>query len=345
MYYVYLHKRKDNDRVFYVGKGRIGRTNSKSNRNKYWNRVASKHGFYVEIVRELQTSEEACRLEIALIKKIGLENLTNLTKGGEGTPGRKASKKTKDAMSVIMKEKGIKPSKVAIEASVSKRRKPVGTVCGLRFGSISDAVKFLVDSGFEKASKTSVSYCASGKSKTCYGYDFRYLDNNGEIKQSRFLDKKRKMISVGTRCGLVFPSISKAADFVIESKISSAPKRTISSNITSACRGRRGSFSAYGYNWGYMKSGECLSFPCRERLGCSVISSSGEEFISISLAARRSYPEKILKSAISGIHRSIKTGKPYQGVIWSKNDSSTIPKRSQRRCNSMDAPKYRPLPD
>ena len=52
-YYVYIHKRKDNNVVFYVGKGSGDRRYSKYNRSSDWHRVVSTcGGFYSEVLVE-----------------------------------------------------------------------------------------------------------------------------------------------------------------------------------------------------------------------------------------------------------------------------------------------------
>lgn len=89
MYYVYLHKRKGTNKIFYVGKGSKNRDGERSemskNRNRYWHHVVDKDGgFDVEIYKDNLTESEAYDLEKELISQIGLENLTNMTEGGEG---------------------------------------------------------------------------------------------------------------------------------------------------------------------------------------------------------------------------------------------------------------------
>ncbi len=86
---VYLHKRKDNGEVFYVGIGKKSRPYSKSKRNKFWRAVAKKYGWYVEIIYENLFWDEACKKEIEMIKQYGRRDLgegilTNMTDGGEG---------------------------------------------------------------------------------------------------------------------------------------------------------------------------------------------------------------------------------------------------------------------
>jgi len=89
MYYVYLHKRKGTDKVFYVGKGSKNKNGERSemakNRNRWWHHIVDKDGgFDVEIYQDNLTEDKAYELEKELIADIGLENLSNMTEGGEG---------------------------------------------------------------------------------------------------------------------------------------------------------------------------------------------------------------------------------------------------------------------
>jgi hypothetical protein len=88
---VYQHRRLDNNELFYIGIGKTEkRAYSKNGRNKYWNRVAFKVGYKVEIVLEGLTWKEACDKEKELIKEYGRKDLNtgilvNMTGGGDGT--------------------------------------------------------------------------------------------------------------------------------------------------------------------------------------------------------------------------------------------------------------------
>ncbi len=87
-FYVYLHKRKDDNTVFYIGKGRNSRAYQKTYRNKEWNKIVNSVGFYNEFVQKNLTEEEAFKLEIDLINKFGIKNLCNKTLGGDGGVSR-----------------------------------------------------------------------------------------------------------------------------------------------------------------------------------------------------------------------------------------------------------------
>jgi len=90
---VYIHKRKTNGEIFYVGVGKnVSRAYDKWKRSNFWKAIAQKHGVDVEIVCEFDTIEEAKDLEIELISKYGrIDNgtgiLCNMTDGGDGAKG------------------------------------------------------------------------------------------------------------------------------------------------------------------------------------------------------------------------------------------------------------------
>jgi hypothetical protein len=94
-YFVYLHKRKTDGIVFYVGKGCRYRHKSLWNRSQHWKNVVAKHGYTIEIVAKGMTEKEAFELEKKLISEYKSDKLCNRTLGGEGTSGLKVSEETK----------------------------------------------------------------------------------------------------------------------------------------------------------------------------------------------------------------------------------------------------------
>lgn len=119
--YVYIHKRLDNDEIFYVGIGfsaNFSRAYSYSNRNKYWYNIKIETSIKIIIVYKNLTWAQACKKEIKLIKLIGRQDLKqgtlcNMTSGGEGfhnisqesrkkisnaNKGKKASNVTKEKL-------------------------------------------------------------------------------------------------------------------------------------------------------------------------------------------------------------------------------------------------------
>lgn len=96
-HYVYVHFTKDELRPFYIGKGIGARLNRKNSRNRWWHFVVEKHGFVSDVLKEFDTHEEALLYEVEMIaffKSEGMQ-LVNLTNGGEGSVGVKASEETK----------------------------------------------------------------------------------------------------------------------------------------------------------------------------------------------------------------------------------------------------------
>lgn len=97
---VYVHRKKSDDSIFYVGIGNKNRPKSKY-RSQLWNRYVDKYGYTVEILATGLTMELAKKLEIDLISyygrvDIGTGCLVNHTDGGEGQTGRLVSQKTID---------------------------------------------------------------------------------------------------------------------------------------------------------------------------------------------------------------------------------------------------------
>ncbi len=106
-YYVYAHRRISDNKVFYVGKGCRNRAWVLTGRNSYWERVAEKHGCYVDIIFDNLTDDEAYELEYCTVQEFQYfqEPLTNLTDGGVG--GKNPSKETRYKQSIA--KKGKKP--------------------------------------------------------------------------------------------------------------------------------------------------------------------------------------------------------------------------------------------
>jgi hypothetical protein len=89
-YYVYKHVRLKDGSIFYIGKGKGDRMYSADRRNEYWKRIVKKDGgFTAQLIKDNITDKEALQLEMNIIKEIGMENLTNMTEGGNGGDTRK----------------------------------------------------------------------------------------------------------------------------------------------------------------------------------------------------------------------------------------------------------------
>lgn len=101
-FYAYLHARPsslDANGVFYIGKGKNNRFKDFYNRNSYHKNLVQKHGQENILISKIYCSSESIAkdLEIGLIKcfkAMGVK-LANLTFGGEGMSGYKATEETK----------------------------------------------------------------------------------------------------------------------------------------------------------------------------------------------------------------------------------------------------------
>lgn len=99
---VYQHIRLDTNEVFYVGiSSNYRRAYEKAyRRNIVWGRITKKTDYKVEIIAEDLSWDEACKIEIQLIEKIGRldlgkGSLANLTNGGDGSINRIQTEKEK----------------------------------------------------------------------------------------------------------------------------------------------------------------------------------------------------------------------------------------------------------
>jgi hypothetical protein len=122
-FYVYIHMRKTDDSIFYVGKGTRYRSTSKEGRNPHWHNIVAKNGFNAEIVERDLTCEEVCAAEINLIKDLrdqGIK-LCNRTDGGEGSTGFRHSEESKQKIAKL--KTGVKYSS---EANEKKRQALIG---------------------------------------------------------------------------------------------------------------------------------------------------------------------------------------------------------------------------
>lgn len=118
-FYVYLHRRATDGRVFYVGKGSGKRAHTRKNRNPHWHRTVLKHGFTVEFIQTGMLEWWALEMERELVTFYGRANLTNLTDGGEGAPN--PSEETRRIMSA--KGKLRKPSMLGVPMREETKRK------------------------------------------------------------------------------------------------------------------------------------------------------------------------------------------------------------------------------
>lgn len=241
-YYVYIHRKQTDGSVFYVGKGAGNRAYAIATRSERWHRVFRKHGRSVQIIASGLDERCAFSLERAMISYIGLGGLCNMTFGGEGTSGRIPSTAQRQKCSV--RNKGKRPSDTSIEAAIIKNSKPVGTVCGLRFPSAREAARQLFPDKQERTCAVSISSACRGVCDRAYGYQFRFVDEVGNLLPSGYV-KAKVGRPVKTECGMSFRSASAATKWLA----ANGHPKAINSNIIQCCKKRVA--SAYGFKWSY----------------------------------------------------------------------------------------------
>jgi hypothetical protein len=169
---VYIHRRKDNDTIFYVGMGSPKRVKSKSHRNNHWRNIVSKYGYYYEVVANELSQEDAYELEMFLIdelgrKDLGKGDLVNMTDGGDGCNN------WNDARTKIMIEKNRKNMK-----SVSQYNSKGEFIKSYR--SISEASKQ------SDIARQTIRDCVNGKLKTAGGFVWVLSDVEYNHNPNRF---------------------------------------------------------------------------------------------------------------------------------------------------------------
>jgi hypothetical protein len=122
-HYVYIHRRKTDGTVFYVGKGVNRRAWSNSGRNIHWKRIVAKHGYEIQILMSDLSEVCAFSMEAALIKFYGRCNLCNLTDGGDiGPVGLKHSPEFSRKQSERMKGNSYTKGRVMPEHEKARKR-------------------------------------------------------------------------------------------------------------------------------------------------------------------------------------------------------------------------------
>lgn len=187
-FYVYYLISTNDNNIFYVGKGSGNRmhqhvkiaTNNRKNKSsnpKLYNKIdfllKNGHEIIPEIIFESYNEKECLDYEVEKIKEIGLDNLCNITVGGEGSSGRPCSIETRIKLSninkgKISKRKGIKLTEDA-KLKISNTMK--GRISSFKGKSLSEESKLKMsishkDKKFTDEHRDNISKSLLGKKKT-----------------------------------------------------------------------------------------------------------------------------------------------------------------------------------
>lgn len=278
-FYVYVHRRKTDGRIFYVGKGNGYRCSTTNGRNKYWHRVAKKHGWTWE--KPYQNLTESCAHMIEKMLIYALRHqLTNVTDGGEGVcglvhteetkrkmvanrkpgwiphlAGKKMPQETKDKLRIAHLGKRQSPEHAA-KSRVSKlgksqpqsardfisklKSKPVISSNGEIFPSATEAARALSIRLGLSCSQGNISMVANGLRENAYGLSWSY-----DVTTTPCFcpTKYREKSIICNENGMVFHSVQAAKEWVISWR-GSAHNQCISQSA-------RDGGSAYGFHWRY----------------------------------------------------------------------------------------------
>lgn len=248
VFYVYVHRRGDNNEVFYVGKGKGGRATATARRNAWWTNIYKKYGRVVEYVEKGMSEEDAYDLEYELVKfyrETG-HTLCNLTNGGDGT------RSIPEAAKKIMTERILSPE--VVEKRLRNMRRPVLCSNGMIFDSAKSAAAWL-----GKGCGGSISVVCKRKGKCSWGgFVWRYVDDSEDLKiillknldafvefgcdvhLSQFAPSK-----VYCSNGIVFKSADQAANWLKTNGFPNANRST----VRRCCNNATWYFDKIGFSW------------------------------------------------------------------------------------------------
>lgn len=219
-FYVYLHRKRTDGSIFYVGKGQGTRAYNRAGRNKGWKSVESNNGRTIDFVVKNVKEDYALFLESVLISKFRSEGieLVNVSDYGNSQEGKTAH-----------------------------NRKPVICSNGMKFDCVHHAKDWVRSEGHNRATVSAISWCADGRYNSMYGYAWWWEGDEPKEYVPPAVgrdDFKKKSV----RCidnGMIFDSIQEAAIWVGHGRVAST-----SSKIGMCCNGLRG--SAYKHRWEFV---------------------------------------------------------------------------------------------
>lgn len=238
-FYVYLHRKKSNGQVFYIGKGSMFRAFSKSTRNPHWKNIVRKHGYTVELYATGLQEWYAFELEKDLILYYGKENLCNKADGGDGQSGWNLSEETKRKMAEAkVGKKRDERTKNKISKKLKNRVFSDETIKRM---SEAKKGKVFSDEHKRKIRESRINIHLTEETKLKMSLSIKKAwekkKKEGQIKNAK------KIICIET--GFCFYSINSAAKYVSEI----IGKKASAGNLSSACSGKYN--MAYGFTWRY----------------------------------------------------------------------------------------------
>lgn len=125
-FFVYLHRRATDNKVFYVGKGTGRRNLSRSGRNAHWHNVMRKHGIVQEIIFDGLSHQEALDLEADAIAEMTYfgEPLTNKNAGGTGFAGMRMPEHVKEKIAKGVSDTFTPEKRMAYSSMITGRKLP-----------------------------------------------------------------------------------------------------------------------------------------------------------------------------------------------------------------------------
>jgi len=253
-FFVYIHKKATDGRIFYIGKGCRYRHKSKWARTPYWHNIVNKYGYTAEIVKNNLTQDEAFALEIKLIKKYKHLGLCNLTDGGDGAHGAIVSEKTRAKQRrrladpkarQLLKQKAKERYADPVFYSAHVKRVKQQAACPEIRAKISQTLKeyFANPTNREKLSAATIAQFKNPKARALASKRARERFNTPEKRAAHVQAKAVKCIETG----MIFGTGTLAAEWVA----SQGKYKGDHSSIAKVCRGEKS--SAYGYTWRYVK--------------------------------------------------------------------------------------------
>lgn len=241
-FYVYLHRRADDGRVFYVGKGKARRAYARSGRSELWSRIVNKHGCKVEIVEDCLSESDAFQLEAETIRQY--DGLCNFTDGGEGISGYHHTEEARQAISAAHKGRPHKPEHIEARAQKLRGKKRSAEFCKelgdrMRGSKRSDEVRRRMSE-----SRKGLKRDAEVIKKVADWHRGKKRTQESRERMSNASTVKRAVVCKST--GSVFGSLEDAAQWLRNNGWEKATK----TGVWFSASGKRK--KSYGLEWSYV---------------------------------------------------------------------------------------------